>query len=96
MLTTEGPVSAQNSKWDLEKLCATSNIDLELDVIISESQTFGWLPDLENNLIHFDTSNIKLQTDLYQKATDADSISTFAKNCTQNINKTPNICLMHG
>ena len=34
-LTAEGATSAQNSKWDSEKLCATSNIDLKLDAVTS-------------------------------------------------------------
>jgi len=80
MLTDEGSVSAQNSKLDPKKLCATSNIDLELDAVTSESQSFGWLPGLQENFIQFDTSNIELQTDLHRKATDTYSISTFAKN----------------
>jgi len=91
MLTAEGSVSAQNSKWDPEKLCATSNVDLELDAVTSESLAFGWLPDLQEEMIQFDTSNIELQSNLHRRATDADSISTFQKNSTPIMKKTTNV-----
>ena len=79
MLTAEGAAKAQTSKWDPEKLCATSTLDIELDAVTTESKAFGWLPDLKEELIQFDISNIELQSSLHQRATDADSISTFAK-----------------
>ena len=91
MLTAEGSVSAQNSKWDPEKLCATSNVDLELDAVTSESLAFGWLPDLQEEMIQFDTSNIELQSNLHRRATDADSISTFQKNSTPIMKKITNL-----
>jgi len=91
MLTAEGATSAQNSKWDSEKLCATSNIDLELDAVTSESLAFGWLPDLQEDIIQFDTSNIELQSNLHRRATYADSISIFQKNRTPIIKKNTNV-----
>jgi len=91
MLTAEGATSAQNSKWDSEKLCATSNIDLELDAVTSESLAFGWFPDLQEDIIIFNTSNIKLQSNVHQRATDVDSISTFQKNCTPVTKKPTNV-----
>jgi len=91
MLTAEGAVGVQNSKWDPEKWCATSNIDLELDAVTSESRSFGLFLDLQENLIQFDTTNIELQSDLHRRATVADSISTFAKNSSAITNKPSNI-----
>ena len=83
MLTAEGAVNAQNSKWDPEKMCATSTLDLELDAVTSESQTFEWLPEIQKELSQFDTSNVELQSELHRRAPDADSISTFAKERNQ-------------
>ena len=77
MLTAEGQSKAQTSTWDPEKLCATSNLDLELDAVTSESANLMWLPDLQTELVQFDTSNINLQNRIFEKATDADSVSTF-------------------
>ena len=78
MLSAEGAVQAQRSKWDPETLRATSQLDLELDAVASESADKGWLPTLELETIEIDTSNIEWQTEIHNRATDADSISTFA------------------
>ena len=45
----------------------------------SESHTIEWLPELQKEIFQFDTSNIDLQSELHRRATDADSVSTFAK-----------------
>ena len=87
MLTAEGQAKAQSSSWDPEKLCATSSLDLELDAVANESNTLAWLPDLKSELIHLDTTNMELKNKIYDKATDADSISTFQSN-TNPINST--------
>ena len=78
MLTAEGAVKANESKWDEENLCATSNLDLELDAIELESSNKSWLPQLQEDLITFDTNQIEMQGKLHDRATDADSVSTFA------------------
>jgi len=78
MLTAEGSVAANQSTWDEDKLCATSNLDLELDAIDLESSNKSWLKDISEEIIAFDTSQIEMQGKLHQRSTDADSISTFA------------------
>ena len=78
MLTAEGAVAANQSTWDEEKLCATSNLDLELDAIDLESSNKSWLKEINEEIITFDTSQIEMQGKLHQRSTDADSISTFA------------------
>jgi len=78
MLSAEGAAQAHRSKWDPEKLCATSNIDIELDAVTNESSDKGWLPELKLEILDFDTTNLEWQTQLHTRATDADSISTFA------------------
>ena len=78
MLTAEGAVKANESKWDEENLCATSNVDLELDAIEMESSNKSWLPELKEDIIAFDTKQIEMQGKLHDRATDADSVSTFA------------------
>jgi len=80
MLTAEGQVKAQSSTWDPEKLCATSSLDLELDAVTNESNTVAWLPDLQTELIQLDTTNMEIKNKIYDKATDADSVSTFQPN----------------
>ena len=87
MLTAEGQAKAQSSSWDPEKLCATSSLDLELDAVANESNTLAWLPDLKSEFIQLDTTNMELKNKIYNKATDADSISTFKSN-TNPINST--------
>ena len=78
MLTAEGAVKANESKWDEENLCATSNLDLELDAIELESSNKAWIPNLKEDIIAFDTNQIEMQGKLHDRATDADSVSTFA------------------
>ena len=77
MLTAEGQSKAQTSTWDPEKLCATSHLDLELDAVTSETSNVMWLPDLQTELAQFDTSNLNITNKIFNKATDANSISTF-------------------
>jgi len=60
MLTAEGQSKAQTSTWDSEKLCATSHLDLELDAVTSETSNVMWLPDLQTELVQFDTSNLNI------------------------------------
>ena len=74
----EGAAQARRSKWDNETLCATSNLDLELDATANESSDKGWLPELQLEILDFDTANLEWQTNLQNRVTDADSISTFA------------------
>ena len=83
MLTAEGQAKAQSSSWDPEKLCATSSLDLELDAVANETNTLAWLPDLKSEIIQLDTTNMEIKNRIYDKATDADSVSTFQPN--QNI-----------
>ena len=78
MLTAEGAVKANESKWDEENLCATSNLDLELDAIEMESSAKAWLPELKDDIVAFDTAQIEMQGKLHNRSTDADSVSTFA------------------
>ena len=78
MLTAEGAVRANESKWDEENLCATSNLDLELDAIELESSAKAWLPKLQDDIVAFDTAQIEMQGKLHNRSTDADSVSTFA------------------
>ena len=87
MLSAEGAAQAHRSKWDPETLCATSNIDLELDAITNESSDKGWLPELKLEILDFDTTNLEWQTQLHTRATDADSISTFASKKVGHQNK---------
>jgi len=47
MLSADGSAQAHSSKWDPETLCATSNLDLELDAVANESSDKGWLPSLQ-------------------------------------------------
>ena len=77
MLTAEGQSKAQTSTWDPEKLCATSHLDLELDAVTSETSNVMWLPDLQTELVQFDTTNLDITNTIFNRATDADSISTF-------------------
>ena len=78
MLSADGMARAHSSKWDPENLCATSNLDLELDAVATESSDKGWLPTLQMEVVEFDTENIEWQAELHKRATDADSVSTFA------------------
>ena len=78
MLSADGVAKAHSSKWDPENLCATSNLDLELDAVATESSDKGWLPSLQLEVVEFDTENIEWQAELHKRATDADSVSTFA------------------
>ena len=78
MLTAEGAVKANESKWDEENLCATSNLDIELDAIEFESSTKSWLPEIQDEIVAFDTAQIEMQGKLHNRSTDADSVSTFA------------------
>ena len=78
MLSADGVAKARSSKWDPENLCATSNLDLELDAVATESSDKGWLPSLQLEVVEFDTENIEWQAELHKRATDADSVSTFA------------------
>ena len=84
MLTAEGAVKANESKWDEENLCATSNLDLELDAIELESSSKAWLPELQDDIIAFDTAQIEMQGKLHIRSTDADSVSTFASKKKRN------------
>ena len=77
MLSADGVAKAHSSKWDPENLCATSNLDLELDAVATESSDKGWLPSLQLEVVEFDTENIEWQAELHKRATDADSVSTF-------------------
>ena len=86
MLTAEGAVKAQQSQWDEENLCATSNLDIELDAIELESTNKSWLPVLQDDILEFNTTQIEMQNKLHQRATDADSISTFAPKNQKAIN----------
>ena len=77
MMTAEGAIKAQQCPWDPVKLCATSKLDLELDAVTSESQkNKAWLIDKPKNL-KFDIPALEIQNNIYNRATDADSISTF-------------------
>jgi len=78
MLTAEGAVKAQQSLWDEENLCATSNLDIVLDAIDLESTNKSWLPTLQDGILEFNTSQIEMQNKVHESATDTDSISTFA------------------
>ena len=78
MLSADGMAKAHSSKWDPEKLCATSNLDLELDAVATESLDKGWLPTLQMEVVEFDTKNLEWQAELHKRSTDADSVSTFA------------------
>jgi len=81
MFYAEGAVKAQNAQWEPEKLCATSNLDFESDVVASESADMAWLPD-QNISVQFDFTNLQTQNLMCTRVTDADSVSTFAsKTC---------------
>ena len=77
MLTSDGQAKAQTSKWDPDKLCATSNLDLELDAVTSETSNVVWLPELKLELSQFQTTNNDMTNKIFTRATDADSVSTF-------------------
>ena len=88
MLSAEGAAQTHRSKWYPETLYATSNIDLELDAITNESSDKGWLPGLQLEILDFDTTNLEWQAQLHTtRATDADSISTFASRKVKHQNK---------
>ena len=76
----DGQAKAQSSSWDPEKLCATSSLDPELDAVTNETNTLAWLPDLKSEIIQLDTTNMEIKNRIYDKATDADSVSTFQPN----------------
>ena len=65
MLTAEGVVKVQQSQWDEENLCATSNLDIELDAIELESTNKSWLPVLQDDVLEFNTSQIEMQNRLW-------------------------------
>ena len=79
MLNPEGQMKALQSTWDPETLCATSNLDLELDAITTESSNITWLSEPKTN-IQVEIPNIDLQNKIFEKASDADSVSTFQIN----------------
>lgn len=93
MLSTDGVAKAHSSKWDPETLCATSNLDLELDAVATESSDKGWLPSLQMEVVEFNTENIEWQAELHKRATGADSVSTFASKSklAYNQNEQPNL-----
>ena len=45
ILNSEGHIKALQSRWDPEKLSATSHLDLELAAVTNESSTISWLPE---------------------------------------------------
>ena len=79
MLNPEGQIKALQRTWDPETLCATSHLDLELDATTNESSNISWLSE-SNTKIQIDIPNIDLQNRIFEKASDADSVSTFQTN----------------
>jgi len=65
MLTAEEAIKAQQSQWDEENLCATSDLGIKLDAIELESTKKLWLPTLPDHILEFNTSEIEIQNKLY-------------------------------
>ncbi|MGB0423910.1 MAG: hypothetical protein ACPGED_06295, partial [Flavobacteriales bacterium] len=89
MLKPEAVSLALEEPWDPEKLQSISKIDINLDSLAGEAKNYEWIDNLEdgdsktNNEFDIESKSIdsaKIRTEnfLFKKATDTDSISTFA------------------